>query len=222
MALTWFDLVVGGLMIISGLLALMRGFTREITSLFAWGAAALAAFLAVSQPDLVKQVQEYLPQELIAKVALAGGVFLIVLIVLSLISIRLTDWLLDSIPGPFDRTLGFIYGIIRGLALVVIAYLFYIWFIPEGRRFDAVRQAYSLSRVEQFSQKLIDVAIPGEIGEILSSKMYMNSQGPSTSSSATPQGGPAPRENSYNKADQKQIDQLIESTQGRKGNNEQN
>ena len=33
------DLILVGIMLISGLLALMRGFTREVLSLVAWGLA---------------------------------------------------------------------------------------------------------------------------------------------------------------------------------------
>ena len=41
------DLIIIGIMLISGLLALMRGFTREVLSLLAWAIAGLAALGAV-------------------------------------------------------------------------------------------------------------------------------------------------------------------------------
>ena len=46
------DLILIGIMIISGLLALMRGFTREVLSLLAWGIAGIAALGAVLSPQL--------------------------------------------------------------------------------------------------------------------------------------------------------------------------
>ena len=83
------DLILIGIMIISGLLALMRGFTREVLSLVAWGVAALAALGSILSPELLGIAQQYLQPEIVAKIALAGGVFLIVLIIMSLISVRI-------------------------------------------------------------------------------------------------------------------------------------
>ncbi len=218
MEVTWFDLVVGGLMLISGLLALMRGFTREITSLVAWGGAALAAFVAVNTPELVAQAQVYIKQDLAALIAVGASVFLIVLIILSLISIRFTDWLLDSSPGAFDRTLGFIYGLARGLAVVVIAYLFYIYFFAENRRFDAVRTAKTLPAIEQVSLKFLDVTEPlmgSDLAEILRSKTYthVRKSGGLNPAPATP--STTKKENGYNPGQKKVLDQLIENTQNK-------
>ena len=219
--LTWFDLTVGGLMLISGLLALSRGFTREITSLVAWGAAGVAALVAVLTPELVAQAEVYIKQPLVAKIALGAGVFLIVLIILSVISIRFTDWLLDSSPGAFDRTLGFFYGLARGLVLVVIAYIFYIWFIPEGKRFEAVRTARSLQPVETVSIGLIDMLegrmLSNEMAEIIRSKTYRFAREESNANpSANPNSsgktnGAAPDNSGLKRQDKKVLDQLIDN-----------
>ena len=47
MPLTILDFILIAIMLISGLLALMRGFTREVLSLLAWGVAAVAAYFAI-------------------------------------------------------------------------------------------------------------------------------------------------------------------------------
>ena len=66
--------------------------------------------------------------------------FLVVLIIMSLISIKISDWVLDAPVGPFDRTLGFFYGVVRGLLLVVIAYFFYDLFVPREKQEEVVRR----------------------------------------------------------------------------------
>ena len=43
MPLTLLDFILLAIMLVSGLLALMRGFTREVLSLVAWGAAGSGA-----------------------------------------------------------------------------------------------------------------------------------------------------------------------------------
>ena len=49
MPITWLDILLLGVMLISGLLAMIRGFMREILSITAWGAAAVATLLALSR-----------------------------------------------------------------------------------------------------------------------------------------------------------------------------
>jgi len=49
MPITILDLVLLGVMLISGLLALVRGFMREILSIAAWGAAALVTLYAFAK-----------------------------------------------------------------------------------------------------------------------------------------------------------------------------
>jgi len=212
---TWFDLTVGGLMLVSGLLALTRGFTREITSLVAWGAAAAAAVAAAFTPDFVAQAQVYIPEEWLARAAVGGGVFLIVLIILSLISIRFTDWLLDSSPGAFDRTLGFFYGLARGLALIVILYSFYIFFIPQKSHFAGIREARSLLSVESIALKMYEF-FPAQFAEQAKNLRDLtytySSRNQPRGDSTTSNNGNA-KENAYNPGEKKVLDQLIENTQ---------
>ncbi len=217
--LTWFDLTVGGLMLVSGLLALMRGFTREITSLVAWGAAGAAAVVAAFTPELVSQAQVYLSEEWLAQAAVGGGVFLIVLVILSLISIRFTDWLLDSSPGAFDRTLGFFYGLGRGLILIVILYSFYIFFIPQKGHFQGIREARSLLSVESVALNMYDF-FPSKFAEqarILKEKTYtftrQNSSSAGSGSNTSGAENNASEENAYQAGEKKVLDQLIENTQ---------
>lgn len=209
MQLQILDFILGGIMLISGLLAMMRGFTREVLSLVAWGAAGLGGFLAVFTPELVELAQPYTQNELLSKIAVGGVAFLIVLIIMSIISVKLADLVLDSAAGGFDRTLGFGYGLARGMLLVVIAYLFYIWLIPPDKIEDWVRNAQSRPAIEKVGDLVISF-LPAEISETLQGKKYLGDgdQGDTTgeTSDTSDQG--------YKQNQQRQIDQLIESTQG--------
>ena len=42
MPITWLDILLLSVMLISGILAMIRGFMREVLSIAAWGAAAVA------------------------------------------------------------------------------------------------------------------------------------------------------------------------------------
>ena len=211
------DLILVGIMLVSGLLALMRGFTREILSLMAWGVAAIAALGAVLSPELNALVSQYLQPEIVAKIALGGGVFLVVLIVMSLISVRIADWVLDSAAGAVDRTMGFMYGLGRGLLLVVVAYLFYIWLVPKDKHEDWVRNARLLPVIESVGGVVLSF-LPSDIAEVLRGKTYISSQPSGTQPAAGTQ--PPEEEENYQPGQQRNLNQLIESTQGSKASSD--
>ncbi|HEY7749028.1 MAG TPA: CvpA family protein [Aestuariivirgaceae bacterium] len=204
------DLILIGIMIISGLLALMRGFTREVLSLMAWGIAGLAAIGAVLSPELNRIAGQYLQPEVVAKIALGGGVFLIVLIIMSLISVRIADWVLDSAAGAFDRTMGFVYGLGRGLLLVAIAYLFYIWLVPKEKHEDWIRNARLLPVVEEVSAVVLSF-LPADVAEVLRGKTYITNQEQAPGDTAAPA---EQDEEGYQAGQQRNLNQLIESTEG--------
>ena len=167
------DLILIGIMLISGLLALMRGFTREVLSLVAWGIAAVAAYFAFQQPKLVELVQPYVNNPTVAKAAVAGIAFILVLIFVSVVSVKISDSVVDSSAGAFDRTLGFIYGLGRGLVLVAIAYLFYGWLLPPEKQEDWIRNAQSLPIIQSVSATLVGL-MPPDIAETLSNNVIGN------------------------------------------------
>jgi membrane protein required for colicin V production len=130
MPITILDIALLAVMLLSGLLAMIRGFMREILSIAAWAAAAVATLLAF--PRLVPVVYPtYFNNEWVAKGAVAGGVFLGTLLIVSIITVRISDMILDSRIGALDRTLGFLFGLGRGLVIVVVAYLFFDWLVPQ-------------------------------------------------------------------------------------------
>ena len=141
MPITILDLVLLAVMLISGLLAMVRGFMREILSIGAWGAAALATLYAF--PKLLPAAKSYIAQETVATIAVIAGVFIGTLIVVSIITVRISDMILDSRIGALDRTLGFLFGLARGLLIVVVAFLFFSWLVPDKQRPEWVNGAKS-------------------------------------------------------------------------------
>jgi membrane protein required for colicin V production len=214
MQFQWTDLVVLAIMLISGLLALARGFTREVLSLIAWGVAALAGLASALNPQIVAMAQQYIPQEIAAKIAVGAGVFLVVLIIMSLISIKISDWVLDAPVGPFDRTLGFFYGVVRGLLLVVIAYFFYDLFVPREKQEEVVRTARLLPIVQSVRNTAVSM-LPMQIQERIQNMTSIES-GPPAAATQPPQGesGEEDQGSGYGNTQRNAIDQMIESTQG--------
>jgi membrane protein required for colicin V production len=114
--------------LISGFLAMLRGFSREVLAIASWGAAAFAAIYL--HPLVLPYVKPYIAKDVIALAVAASAVFFVTLIVVSLITIKLSDAILDSKAGALDRSLGFLFGAVRGLLLCVIAFVFFNWLVP--------------------------------------------------------------------------------------------
>ena len=152
MPITILDLVLLGVMLISGLLALVRGFMREILSIAAWGAAALVTLYAFAK--LLPTAKTYFSNEMVASVVVVAGTFIATLVVVSIITVRISDMILDSRIGALDRTLGFLFGLARGLLIVVVAYQFFIWLVPDKQQPDWVRGAKSRTMLDSTGEWL--------------------------------------------------------------------
>ena len=211
MSLTLFDFILIGIMLLSGLLALMRGFTREVLSLVAWGVAAVAAYFAIKQPKLIDMAMTnvpYLDKEILAKIGVGAAAFIIVLIIVSVISVKISDYVVDSAAGAFDRTLGFVYGLARGFVFIAIAYLFYGWLLPFDKQETWVRTAMSLPMIKSTGEFLVSF-MPPEIAETLSNTALLKNpeQPVSTPKTGAPEAG-------YRTNENQGLENLIQGTGG--------
>jgi membrane protein required for colicin V production len=149
--LTYLDAALLAVAFISGLLAMYRGLTRELLSIVSWAVAGLSTLFFVLN---YKQVAEDVATQMgapvpVAQIAIGAVIFLIVLIVVHLITSRISDAVLDSRVGMIDRILGFVFGVARGFILIVIPYMFYSAFFPdESTQFPWVRSSLSLPYIK--------------------------------------------------------------------------
>ncbi|GLQ55532.1 CvpA family protein [Devosia nitrariae] len=128
--LTAFDVGVGILVLISAILATARGLTREVLSLATWaGSAAIAIYMWQYHPEIARQ---YIAEQVVADVATVIVTFIVALIVLHLITMRIADFVVDSRIGPIDRTLGFVFGVLRGLLIAIVIVIFGLWLLPNN------------------------------------------------------------------------------------------
>ena len=64
---------------------------------------------------------------------------------------------LDSRVGALDRTLGFLFGLARGLVIVVVAFLFFDWLVPDRSQPEWVRDAKSQGRAQGTGEWLMSM-----------------------------------------------------------------
>lgn len=127
MPITLLDGIVVGFTLVSAMLAMVRGFSREILSILSWAAAAAAAYFLY--PYVLPYVAPYIDHEQVAMAASAGIVFVVALIIVTIITMRVADFIIDSRVGALDRALGFLYGAARGLLVVAVGLLFFNWLV---------------------------------------------------------------------------------------------
>jgi membrane protein required for colicin V production len=155
MPITLLDIILLVVMLISGLLAMIRGFMREILSIGAWGIAALVTLYSYARA--VPIAKQYISSDMVATGASVGGIFLLTLLVVSVITVRISDMILDSRVGALDRTLGFLFGLGRGLLVVVVAFLFFAWLVPDQKQPEWVRGAKSKVVLQSTGQWLLSM-----------------------------------------------------------------
>jgi membrane protein required for colicin V production len=119
--MTWVDGVAIGIVVLSALFSLVRGFVREVLGVGAWIGAALGALSGY------KYVEPYVASVISAKNFIvpvsAGVVFIALLILLSIISAWIGGMVRDSALSGLDRTLGIVFGVVRGGVIVCLAYI---------------------------------------------------------------------------------------------------
>ncbi len=134
--LSYVDVVLIVLALISGLLAMYRGLSREVLSIVSWIAAVAAAlYFIFAHEALAVQIsqQSGINQPKIVQVGIAGVIFLLVLSIVHFLTGRVSDLILDSQVGVIDRTLGFIFGAIRAYVIVLLVYIGYTYFYNDPK-----------------------------------------------------------------------------------------
>ena len=135
--LTIIDGVAAAIILISGFLAYSRGLVRETLSIVGWGGAAVIAFLFAPQgKDLVYEIPfiNGLVGDSceIALVISFTLIFIVALVVISLFTPLLAGMVSKSALGVIDRALGFVFGLARGVLLIIVGLFVYDQFIATG------------------------------------------------------------------------------------------
>lgn len=123
------DAVAAGVIVISAILAYSRGFVRECLSIAGWVAAAAVAFIFA--PRAVPLVREIPGLKTLiegcepATIAAFFVVFAVALVLVSVFTPIFAGAVQRSVLGGLDQGLGFLFGVARGLLLVVVALVIY-------------------------------------------------------------------------------------------------
>ena len=149
------DYIVIAVLSLSGIIALIRGLTREVLSIIGWIAAFYGALFAL--PLLRDMVRGFISPDWIADGVILVVVFVIILIGFSLASKAFTDKLKKSPIGMLDRLLGLVFGVTRGVVIVSFAYLILLLLLPPDDHPEWVREAKSTPVLKSSTAILVRV-----------------------------------------------------------------
>lgn len=145
--MTLVDLAVLAVLAISALLGLSRGFVRELLGLAAWLLAGYAAF--AYGPALQPWAERTIGTPDLADPVAYVAVFLGVLLALSLLANLIGRAVRLSALGSLDRTLGLLFGLTRGAAVLIAGYILGGMLLPPENWPPAFQRARTLPLLYQ-------------------------------------------------------------------------
>lgn len=205
--MTLLDGILIVIMLISAVLAMIRGFTREVFSIASWVIAAVVTY--TFWDDMLPFTQQYVADKSLSLGLTVVGIFFITLIIVTLVTMKISDFILDSKAGPLDRTLGFLFGAARGLLLVVIGVLFLNYFIPGEKQWAGIAEAKSKAWLDELGSGLLNILPEDPESAIMDLK-------PEDTESPTPPGDGAnanPTGGNYASEDRNALQRQVEASQ---------
>lgn len=212
MPLTLLDIALLVVMLISGLLAMVRGLMRELFSIGSWIAAAVAA--ALLYPRLVPFVKSNLGSvsDNVAMAIAIAAIFFVTLFVVWIITARISDRILDSRIGALDRTLGFVFGLGRGLIVMVVAFMFLTWLLHDKQP-DWLKQAKSYTVLKSTGDWIVSL-LPDDPEAVYRNMRNKQRQGAGSDVAPTRRTDAQLRDptedTSYQRTDRQNLDRLVQ------------
>jgi membrane protein required for colicin V production len=154
--MTWVDGVLLLVMVISAILAFLRGFVQEFLGIAAWIGAGLGAFWL--QDGVAPFVEGTVEPRWLAEGIVIGSLFLIILVILKLLIHALAGKVQKSPLGGVDRSLGALFGLARGAVMGMLAYVLAGLVFPAVDQWpEPVREARALPHVVDGARWLVDL-----------------------------------------------------------------
>ncbi|MEL6207882.1 MAG: CvpA family protein [Pseudomonadota bacterium] len=166
---TLVDAGVAVIIVFSAILAYARGFVREALAIAGWVAAAILGYMFAPRAEpLIREipyVSDFLDNCAATTIAAFAAVFAVVLILFALFTPLFSSLVQRSALNAIDQGLGFLFGALRGMLLVVIALILY----------DFVAGAQGVAMVDDSRSAQVFASMQDQIsGEIADQEQALN------------------------------------------------
>lgn len=157
--MTGFDIIVLAIVGVAAIAGFFRGFVQETLSLTAWVLAIIAIYFL--HTDLSAWLLDIFGSPSAASMLAFVLLLLVPYVVMRLIALRAGKASRKSVLGPIDRVLGFGFGALKGVIIVVMAFslvvLGYDTIWGEDGRPDWLRNARTYAFVNASSQSMVQL-----------------------------------------------------------------
>lgn len=213
------DIAVLVILLLSAAIAFVRGCVHEVLAIGAWVGAALATLYGFAE------VQPYARQliaiDLLADIGAGVVIFVATLIVLSIVTRILSGRVRASSLGALDRTLGLVFGLVRGVVLVAAAWLVITWALPVPEDRPTYLQQAKSRRLVEASANTLESVLPESLQRDGKAAMDAAKQGAADAKRAKDaydafsqprvEGGDAEDKPGYNQQERGEMDRLTDT-----------
>lgn len=197
------DIIVVAVVAISALIAFLRGFVREVLTIGSWIGAALVTLYGF--PILQPKFQQVVSNKMAADIGGGIALFLVSLVVFSIISHMIARFVRGSALTAVDRSLGLLFGLVRGAILVSLAYMLILWGNPNMLR--GARTTPMMARGAEILRNLAPKELANDLPADLQLPPPAAQEGdPKTDAAAKP---------IYNRRENNDMQRLIDATSGK-------
>ena len=124
-----FDFIIIAFIFFSAVFAFSRGFSQEIFSLISWASAFFISYFFSHY--FLPLTNAFISNLLISKLITYFSVFIFFLFFFSFLTKKFSNSIKKSTVGMLDRSLGFIFGILRGYVLISLIFFAFMTFYSE-------------------------------------------------------------------------------------------
>lgn len=133
-----FDLIILVIILVSGFFAFFRGFSLELLSITGWVISFLGSYLYGN--NLTNIANKYINNILISTTLSYVVIFVIIFSIFTFLTRKFSFFIKESYLGILDKSLGFIFGLLRGYVLVGLSFFAFDYFY-QGKRIDFIEKS---------------------------------------------------------------------------------
>ncbi len=166
------DIAIMIIVALSAVIALSRGLFREILSIIGWFLSAVVVVFLL--PFVRPFANAYISNPTAADIAASIVILIVFVVIWVIFSCFVTHKIRGTKLGIWDRGLGFIFGAVRAILLVVLAYIFINWLIPKDNQVDLIAKSKCLNMVAPIAAS-VEGLIPEEMMKDLKERAKVQS-----------------------------------------------
>lgn len=204
------DIGVLLILLVSAVLAYARGFVHEVLAVGGWIGAIFATFYGMPYAKTI--AREFTSSDMVAGMAAGVIIFITTLVFLSLLTRAVAKQVKASALNALDRSLGFLFGMLRGAVLVSVAYIGLELMVPKDEQPAVIRDARTMQLIEP-GAALLKSLVPDHIsGKTVGSGSSKQGLDLEKLVAPTPKQSETPTREGYDSDQRKSLERLLDGT----------